>query len=154
MNNIAFITSWPPLGIRRYADGKTEHSFAEVGRGVYVQRGDKMIFLSNHSLPGIAVTAEGFRNSPNYIRTETTLGLEAMVMKPGNEPPGHFEAYRAPALGGDFIKTVRHGKFTSVGEPVSITLGEPDAALVKMPDGLPVDRSHFEKLHGPPASNN
>jgi hypothetical protein len=140
--------------IKRYADGKTEDMFAEVGRGVYVQRKDKMIFLSNHSLPGMVVTAEGFRNSPDYLRTETILGLEAMVMKPMNEPPGRNEAYRVPALGGDFIKTISYGKITLVKEPVSITFGEPDAALVKMPDGLPVDRSHFEKLHGTPANNN
>jgi hypothetical protein len=32
--------------------------------------------------------------------------------------------------------------------------GEPDAAQVKMPKGLPVDRTNYERLHGSPGVTN
>lgn len=139
--------------VERYADGRTEEMFAEVGRGVFLARGDKMHFLSDYpEVP--AVSDRRLRNSRDYLRTETVLGLTAHVSKVGNAdaPPDWMEFYRAPALGGDYIKVVERDpqthRLVHVTEPISITPGEPAPAQVRGPEGLPVDFTNYEKLHG------
>jgi len=133
-------------GVRQYPNSKVEESFAEVGEGVFVKRGEKMDFLSNHRLPP-ARTVEGFLKSPDYLRTETVLGHTALVLKPANEHEGRFELFYAPVLDSE-IKTIHRGARTTVQEPISLTFGEPDVALVKMPKGLAVDRTNYERMHG------
>lgn len=139
-------------GVKQYPDGKIEEMFAEVGEGVFVKRGEKMHFLSNHRLPP-ARTVEGFLKSPDYLRTETVLGQTALVLKPANDHEGRFEMFYAPALDND-IKTIYRGARTTVQEPISLVFGEPDAALVKMPKGLTVDRTNYERMHGTPGVKN
>lgn len=139
-------------GVKQFPDGKIEESFAEVGEGVFIKRGEKMHFLSNHSLPP-ARTVEGFLKSPNYLRTETVLGHTAIVIKAMNDPVGRAEFFYAPILNSD-IKIIHRGGRTTVQEPISLVFGEPDAAQVKMPKGLTVDRTNFEKLHGAPNVKN
>ena len=133
--------------VRQYADGRTEESFAEVGRGVFVKQGDKLHFLSNHMLPPKRVL-EGYLKSPDYLRTETVMGQVAAVIKTNNDPDGRFEIFMAPSLNGE-IKHIDHGDITIVKEPVSLIFGEPDASLLKMPaPNAPVDYKNYEQLHG------
>ncbi|HYG12293.1 MAG TPA: hypothetical protein VD835_20290 [Pyrinomonadaceae bacterium] len=135
-------------GVKQYPDGKLEEMFAEAGEGVFLKRGEQMHFLSNYSLPP-ARTVEGFLKSPDYLRTETVMGQTALVLKPANNQEGRFELFYAPILNSD-IKTIHRGARTIVQEPISLIFGEPDAAQVKMPKGLPVDRTNYERLHGSP----
>jgi hypothetical protein len=134
--------------IRLYADGRNDETFALIGRGVYAKVGSKLNFLSDYDAPTPMMSLEKLQKSPNYVRTETVLGQEAAVLKTG-DPNNVIELYRAPSLGGDIIKMVRHAgsETVTVLEPLSLTFGEPDASLLKMPN-LPVDRTHFEELHG------
>jgi len=133
-------------GVKQYADGKVEEMFAEVGEGVFLKRGEKMHFLSNHRLSPTR-TVEGFLKSPDYLRTETVLGHTALVIKAANDPVGRTEFFYAPILNSD-IKIIFRGGRTTVQEPISLIFGEPDAALVKMPKGLAVDRTNYERMHG------
>lgn len=138
--------------LKQCVDGRNAETFGEVGRGVFVKRGQKLDFLSAYAKPAPFVTEEELRNSPTYLRSEAVLGYATIVVKAGNEVEDGSEFFRAPALGGDIIKTVfpsPDGRKT-VREPVSLMLGEPDAKLLKMPDrDLPVDYKHYEEMHGP-----
>jgi hypothetical protein len=139
--------------VRHYPDGTVEETFAEVGRGTFAKRGQKLHYLSGAS-GGRAVTAEGLLKSPDFLRTETVLGQQAIVVKAAGEKsdsPVRAEFYCAPALGGDDIKVVlRRGEKTLMEEPVSLVFGEPDPSLLKASENLPVDYEHFRKLHGQP----
>lgn len=139
-------------GVKQYPDGKLEEMFAEVGEGVFIKRGEKMHFLSNYSLPP-ARTVEGFLKSPDYLRTETVLGHTALVIKAANDPVGRTEFFFAPILNSD-IKIIYRGAQTTVQEPISLVFGEPDAAQIKMPKGLAVDRTNYERMHGSPNVKN
>ena len=133
--------------VRQYADGKIDETFAEVGRGVFSKKGQKLHFLSQSS-PKPVLTEEELKKSSDYLRTENVLGHLAVVIK-SERGDIRSEVYRAPALGGDDIKIVFYrGATTIVVEPVSLVFGEPEPALLKLPEGLPVDYKHYEKLHG------
>lgn len=137
--------------IRYYTDGGRDETFAEVGRGVFARGRDKLYFLSEHSVPSMELTEEGFRSAPGYIRTEKVLGLLTVVQRPENDLEGRMEGYRALSLGGEFVKIIfRDPTRTTVQEPVSIVFGEPAPDLVTGSKGLPIDTSDFERLHGPP----
>lgn len=67
-------------------------------------------------------TREELLSSPQFERTDTLLGYEAVVVRVGNS-----EFWRLPALGGDVAKVVHRddaGHIVQVSEPVSIKLGE------------------------------
>lgn len=113
--------------IREFPGGRQEEAFAEVGRGVFELRPDqqKMHFLSEHAVANF--DPEKLRQSSQYVRTETVLGMTAYVQRLQRDEVT-LDIYRAPALNGDMIKYVetKNGAST-VFEPVSITLGEPGA---------------------------
>ncbi len=121
--------------VRDYPDGKSEETVAEVGRGVFAKREEKLHYLSGYS-PLPLRNAEGFVKSPNYLRTETVLGQLAVVVKPANESDGRFEIFFAPSLNGE-IKTVSYGQVTTVKEPVSLTFGQPDPLYSRVPTTCP-----------------
>lgn len=134
---------------RHYTDGRREDQFAEVGRGVFAAKGAKLHFLSGHNPSTAELTLEGFQKAPGYVRTENVMGLLTVVQRPANDPEGsRMEGYRALSLNGDFIKIIFYGATTSVQEPVSLVLGEPDPGLLKIPSDLPVDTKNYEQLHG------
>jgi hypothetical protein len=137
--------------IRYYGDGRKDETFAEVGRGVFAVGRDKLYFLSEHSIPSMEVTLEGFKSAPGYVRTEMVMGLLTVVQHPANDLEGRIDGYRALSLGGELVKWVsRDATVTTVQEPVNIVLGEPASDLLTTPKGLPIDTSDFNKLHGPP----
>lgn len=140
-------------GTRYYTNGKQEDLFAEVGRGVFAAKGKKLHYLSGHNPYMAELTLEGFQKAPGYLRTENVMGLLTVVQRPANDlEETTMEGYRALLLNGDFVKIIFHGPTTTVQEPVSIVLGEPDPALLRVPQDLPVDTTNFEKLHGSLAS--
>lgn len=135
---------------RRYSDGKSDETFGEVGRGVFVYGGQKLHFLSDYGAPRPVLSEAQLRMSPNYLRTDKILGYDAIVVSSGNRPRTCSEFYKVPALGGEVLKTVmchnEQGDKT-VLEPISLVLGEPDASLLKFPADLPVDYEHFNQTH-------
>ncbi len=139
-------------GTRYYTDGRREDLFAEVGKGVFVAKGNKLHYQSEHKPSTAELTIEGFKKAPGYLRTENVMGLLTVVQKPANDLETTMEGYRALSLNGDFIKIIFHGPTTTVQEPVSIVLGEPDPGLLKVPKDLPIDTTNYEKLHGPLAN--
>lgn len=140
---------------RYYTDGKREELFAEVGRGVFAAKSNKLHFLSGHNPSMAELTLEGFQKAPGYVRSENVMGLLTVVQRPANDPEGsRMEGYRALSLNGDFIKIIFYGATTTVQEPVSLVLGEPDPALLKIPSDLPVDTKNYEQLHGSRAKPN
>lgn len=67
-------------------------------------------------------TREDLLASPQFERTDTLLGYEAVILRVGND-----EFWRLPALGGDVAKVVHRddaGHVLQVSEPVSIRLGD------------------------------
>jgi hypothetical protein len=137
-------------GVRQYPNGKSDETFGEIGRGVFVHRGKKLHFLSEYAAPRQLLSEAQLRTSPNYLRTDTVLGYDAIVVSSGNRPRTCSEFYKVPAFGGEVIKTVmchnEEGDKT-VLEPISIVLGEPDASFLKRPADLPVDYEHFDQTH-------
>ncbi|MEK6283050.1 MAG: hypothetical protein AABN95_22045 [Acidobacteriota bacterium] len=118
-----------------------EESFGEPNKGVFRKQKDKLYFVSE--LPVLPpLTEEDLVNSRNYLRTETLLGYKAIVVSSGNRPRTGSEFYVVPALGGEIIKEVIADNKTglkTVHDPISLTLGEPDASVVALPNGLPID---------------
>lgn len=86
-------------------------------------------------------TAEYLRSQPDFVRTETVLGIKAYVRRSKDPSTGALlgEVYYAPELGcWPLMETqYRDGKPVRVSEPTSISFGEPEAAMLKLPD-LPV----------------
>lgn len=112
------------------------------GRGLFlVSHSYKMLRRWSEPLPDAAdappLTAEQLRASPNFLRTETVLGRETYLHRVKDEKTGRplYDYYFAPELGRTPLKTVeyRDDKAREVSEPVSITFGEPEAALVQPP---------------------
>lgn len=138
--------------VRQYVDvrGK-EEMFGEIGRGVFLNRRQKLHYISQYTAPSPLLSRESLRSSVDYLRTDNVLGYEAIVVSSGNRPRTGSEFYRVPALGGLTIKTVmndQNGNKTVI-EPISLVLGEPDASLLKTPSELPVDYEHFKKRTHP-----
>lgn len=136
--------------VRHYSDGRrSEEAFGEVGRGVYVKRGEKLHFISEFTAPPTLLSEQKLRASPTYLRADRVLGYEAIVVSPGNSK-SCSEFYRVPAFGGLTIKTVMCLDETGskmVLEPISLVLGEPDASSLETPKKLPVDYEHFKQTH-------
>ncbi|MGI9105828.1 MAG: hypothetical protein ACR2G4_06230 [Pyrinomonadaceae bacterium] len=135
--------------VKQYTDGQTIETFGEVGRGVFSKKGRKLDFLSGYAKAKPILKAEGFLNSPNYLRTETVMGQTAIVVKTKNDPDGRVEIFVSPILNGDTIKMIFHGEITTVVEPISLTFGEPDPAFLHFSKDFPVDYENNKKLHAP-----
>lgn len=119
-----------------------EESFAEVGKGVYIKRNNRLEMLSGYQPPHRA-TEDELLKSPNFLRVDTVLGYKAIVVGSGNRPRTGSEFWVVPALGGETIKIVLRSnpaEMKTVYEPVSLTMGEPDPSLVTMRE-LPVDKT-------------
>jgi outer membrane lipoprotein-sorting protein len=139
--------------IRKNEDGSVSSDYVfEKGRGGFFIRHDEKKLVKSWITPPEAiylphpVTAESIRKNPNFLRTETVLGYTTYVVRDlgsgissgGGSPADalHSELYFAPELGKTPLKEVhyRDGKVVTVYEPVKVTFGEPDAALMKAPD--------------------
>jgi hypothetical protein len=129
--------------ISRKQDGTVTIDYLyESGRGGFnVQSRDRTLVkrfgappeASGEPLP----TAEGLRADPNFVGTEQILGYTAYIIRQMHNEQGvrDRDLYYAPELGRTPLKTVRYsgGKAFVVYEPVGVTLGEPEAALMKAP---------------------
>lgn len=82
-------------------------------------------------------TAESLRADPNFAGTEQILSYTVYIIRQMHKEQGARERdfYYAPELSRTPLKTVRYsgGKAFVVYEPVSVTFGEPEAALMKAP---------------------
>src|SRR5207244_7546672 len=77
-------------------------------------------------------TSEGLRRDPKFVRTEQLLGILAYVHE-DNSDPG--VVYYAPETGSSPLEMINYyNGYTSVEEPVSLTLGEPESSLLNGPD--------------------
>ena len=109
------------------------------GKGVYQSnsRTSRSIKQSGHA-PGCPLrTGEELRNDPKFRRTEDVLGLTAYVLIEHPAADLEIEHYYVPELGGGTpfkqVTTYKNGsKF--VNEPISLTMGEPDAVDITGPD--------------------
>jgi hypothetical protein len=129
--------------ISREQDGKVSHDYLyESGRGgFYVNHQGKTLVKSFSSPPEASgqplPTAESLRAEPNLVGTEQILGYTAYIIRQMHKQQGvrDRDLYYAPELGRTPLKTVRYsgGKAFVVSEPVSVTFGEPEAALMKAP---------------------
>jgi TonB family protein len=129
--------------ISREQDGTVSGDYLyESGRGAFnVQSKDRKLVkrfgappeASGEPLP----TAESLRADPNFAGTEQLLGYTVYIIRQVHKEQGvrDRDLYHAPELGKTPLKTVRYadGKAVIVYEPVSVTFGEPQAALMKAP---------------------
>ena len=138
--------------IRKNEDGSVTSDYVfEKGRGGFFIRHDEKKLVKSWTTPPEAIdvplpTAESIRKNPSFLRTETVLGYTAYVVRDlgsgigsgGGSPSDalHAELYFAPELGKTPLKEVhyRDGKVVTVYEPLKVTFGEPDAALMKAPE--------------------
>jgi hypothetical protein len=129
--------------VRVDPNGHTREYFFELGRGYFSvnhQRG--LLFQDRKVSPagptGTPLTAEQLRASPQLVRTEQLLGLTAYVLRVTETDTGlpSVDVYRTVELGSTPLKVVNYsdGKVSMMTEPVSVTWGEPAAALLKGPD--------------------
>jgi TonB family protein len=133
--------------ISKKADGTVSSDYLyESGRGgFYVNAQGKALVKSFGKPPEASdeplSTAEQLRADPNFGGTEQLLGYTTYIIraKYANGVRDR-DNYYAPELGRTPLKVVRYSgdEVLSVSEPVSITLGEPDAAMLKMPEGYEV----------------
>lgn len=134
--------------ISREQDGTVSGDYLyESGRGGFsVQSKDRKLVKRFGSPPeasaGPLPTAESLRANPDFAGTEQLLGYTAYVIRQTYKEGGGRDRdyYYAPELGRTPLKTVRYsgGKAFVVYEPVSVTFGEPEAALMKAPAGYEV----------------
>jgi hypothetical protein len=138
--------------VRKSGDGSVTSDYVfEKGRGGFLIRHDEKKLVKSWMTPPEAIdapppTAESILKNPNFLRTETVLGYTAYVVRDlgsgissgGGSPSDalHSELYFAPELGKTPLKEVhyRDGKVVTVYEPLRVTFGEPDAALMKAPE--------------------
>lgn len=89
-------------------------------------------------------TAEQLRSSSQFLRTETVLGLTAYVHRIVNNATELplSDVYTVVELGTMPIKVVDYddGKASLIEEPLSVTLGEPDPSLLKLPNYITVEQ--------------
>src|SRR5437763_11673133 len=87
--------------------------------------------------PGI-ITAGQLRSHAKFVRTEYVLGHVAYMLR--EEMNGYlYETYYAPEFSPFPLKKITyHGDYKWVDEPLSLTVGEPDAAQVSGP-ACPLD---------------
>jgi TonB family protein len=134
--------------ITREADGKVSGDYLyESGRGAFYVSAEQKTLTKTLSAPPEASgepppTAEQLRAAPNFVGTEQLLGYTAYIIRETHKHTGALDRdhYFAPELGRTPLKTVRYsgGKVFVVSEPVSVTPGEPEAALLRAPEGYEV----------------
>src|ERR1700752_1086856 len=115
------------------------------GQGVYQSssKTTRIIKQSDHA-PGCPLrTGAELRGDPKFTRTEEVLGFTAYVLTERPSKDLLIEHYFVPELGGGTpfkqVTTYKNGpKF--VNEPISVTLGEPNASDVTGPDYLPIEQ--------------
>jgi TonB family protein len=115
-------------------------------RGVYESdsRTSRLIKSMDHA-PGCPLrTGEELRRDPKFVRTEEVLGFTAYVLIDSPTKDLLIEHYFVPELGGGTpfkqVTTYKNGpKFVS--EPVSVTLGEPNAIDITGPDYFVVEQA-------------
>jgi hypothetical protein len=120
-----------------------DSGFAQ-GRGFFkIDHGRRELIRSGQAgplRPAEVTSAEALRSDPNFNRVEEVLRRTAYVIRFVSEVTGGVssELYLVPELGNAPIKVVifdsRTGRVTHKVEPVSVVLGEPSPADVKVPD--------------------
>ena len=116
------------------------------GKGVYESnsRTGRLIKQSDHA-PGCPLrTGEELLRDPRFARTEEVLGFMAYVLIDHPAKDLLIEHYYVPELGGGTpfkqVTTYTNGpKF--VNEPISVTLGEPDAIDITGPDYFVIEQT-------------
>ncbi len=115
------------------------------GKGIYKSslRTSRIIKETGHA-PGCSLrTADELSRDPKFARTEEILGFKAYVLSDRPAKDLLIENYFVPELGGGTpfkqVTTYTHGP-KYVSEPISVTLGEPDASDVSGPDFLTVEQ--------------
>ena len=129
--------------ISREADGRVSSDYLyEAGRGgFYVQSKDKVLVKSAGKPPEASgeplPTAESLRADPRFVGTEQLLGHTAYIIREMYKRLDERDRdnYYVPELGWTPIKTVRYsdGEPFVVSEPVRVTFGEPETALMMAP---------------------
>ena len=85
-------------------------------------------------------TPESLRSDPQFVRTETLLGMTAYVMRITDDQTGQplTDLFYAVETGGNNpLKEIdygRNGRIATTVEPLSIAFGEPNASLRNGPD--------------------
>jgi hypothetical protein len=125
-------------------NGRVREYFFERGRGQFSVKHEDKLLIQNKLVPPNAgdsaplPTAEQLLSHPQFLRTETLLGYTAYVFRVVDEETGlpSTDIYRTVELGRTPLKVVTYSgeKVQAVTEPVSITLGEPSAVLLKGPN--------------------
>lgn len=133
--------------VRKKQDGSLSGDYLyERGRGLFsIDHAARKLQLMHGAPdpPDPPPTAESLRADPGFVRTEEVLGRTTFVIRnivggggTGPRPAEKsYEHYYDPELGRTPLKSVyfEGGRVSSVREPVSLTFGEPDAALFKVP---------------------
>ena len=133
--------------VRKKEDGSLSGDYLyERGRGhFHIDHAGRKLLLMDGApdAPDPPPTAESLRADPGFVRTEEVLGRTTFVIRHvvggggAGPPPAErsYEHYYDPDLGRTPLKSVyfEGGRVSSVREPVSLTFGEPDAALFKIP---------------------
>lgn len=125
-------------------NGRMREYFFERGRGQFSVKHDDKLLIQNKLVSPNAVdtaplpTAEQLLSHPQFLRTETLMGYTAYVLRVMDEETGlpSTDIYRTVELGRTPLKVINYsgGNVQAITEPVSITLGEPDVALLKGPN--------------------
>lgn len=123
-----------------YPGGQVIENVYKLGYGVYYvdHRGGRLLKVAGHwERPLDGETADALRSHPNFVRTETVLGRVAYVLREKERCYGYVEeTYYLPEIGRVPFKRVTtfQSGLKRVEEPVSLTLGEPSAELVRGAD--------------------
>lgn len=134
--------------ISKNADGSVSGDYLyEAGRGgFYVSSKNKVLVKSFGKPPeasgGSLPTAESLRADSRFVGTEQLLGYTTYIIREMHQGRDvrDRDYYYAPELGWTPLKTVRYsGKEAFVvTEPVRVTFGEPETALMKLPEDYTV----------------
>lgn len=123
--------------------------FGYIGFGVFRldPSGRRLIFTGPQVDDAPQNVEELLRGNPLFAREESLQGLTTIVWrKPGRSEEDFVEEFRAPALGGLLIKTVKvSDRMREVEEPTAIERGEPSLSEFSELLSLPVDYSHYER---------
>lgn len=134
--------------ISKNADGSVSSDYLyEAGRGGFYVRSENKALVKSFGKPPEASgeplpTAESLRADPRFAGTEQLLGYTTYIIRKTHleRAVRDRDEYYAPELGWTPLKTVRYsgGAEFVVSEPVSVTFGEPDTALMKSPEDYEV----------------
>ena len=127
----------------------------QAGRGFFIVDQKRQLLLKNpiaslHRDTLKGASPEELSSSPKFVRTESLLGYTAYVYQAKDPDTGivFHEGWEIPELGHTDVKFIDHdrltGKLVETYEPISIVLGEPDAANLRLPN-------YPEKIMPPPS---